>query len=406
MTRESESPGSQRARSASDAQTSNGQSQRKARPDRSGKKRKSDNSPPGRLARLWRRLRPPRRLKFTREGRYFVAITVGIGLAAINTGNNLLYLLLGWLLSVIIASGALSDVSMRGLRVRRRPPPRIFAERPFLMEISVENLKGSLSSYSIEIEDLVEREPLDKKCYFLKVPPGRIQRTSYRHTFPTRGIYEFTGFRIGTKFPFALFQKSRDVRESGEALVFPSVYPVPTPSPRAQNPGGTVATQIGRRGEFFGLREYRDGDDRRDIHWRSSARTGRLLVREYEDESQKRATILVDNALPLNEADEPGEDDAEALERAISLAASLATAYIGVSYAVKLMARGTQVPFSAGQPQLTRILRALALLPTVTADVPFSGAIDPRVESVLVVPTGVDAPGGRPTEVSHVLQAG
>ena len=68
-------------------------------------------------------------------------MTIAIGLAAINTGNNLLYVLLGWLLSTIIASGAMSDMSLRGLRILRKPPPRVFANRPFLMEISVDNIK-------------------------------------------------------------------------------------------------------------------------------------------------------------------------------------------------------------------------------------------------------------------------
>ncbi len=375
----------------------------------------------GFVPRVWRRIRPPRRLKFTREGRYFVAITVGIGLAAINTGNNLLYLLLGWLLSVIIASGALSEVTMRGLYVLRRAPGRIFAKQPFLMEISVENLKDSLSSYSIEIEDLVDHKPLDKKCYFLKVPPGRIQRTSYRHTFPRRGLYRFSGFRIGTKFPFALFRKTRDVSEASEALVFPAIYSVPPPTPRARHADGSLAAKLGRRGEFFGLREYREGDDSRDIHWRSTARSGRVLVREYEEESQKRATLLIDNALPPSadagdgegggkndsgEAGRPSAGDAEALEAAISLCASLAVTYIGLNYAIRFVSRGTHLPFSGGQPQLTRILKALALLPTVTGDTPFSGALDPRVESILVVPSGVAPPPGRPTDVSHLLQAG
>src|SRR5262245_9068948 len=123
----------------------------------------------GFLARVWRRLKPPRRLRVTREGRYFLFVTVAIGLAAVNTGNNLLYLLLGWLFSMIVASGALSEASLRGLRVTRRPPPRVHANRPFLMEISVANLKLRLSSFSIEIEDLVDDKPLDKKCYFLKI---------------------------------------------------------------------------------------------------------------------------------------------------------------------------------------------------------------------------------------------
>ncbi len=346
-------------------------------------------------------LRPPRRLRFTREGRYFVVITVGIGLAAINTGNNLLYLLLGWLLSLIVASGAMSDVTMRGLSVRRRWPGHIFAGQPFLMEISVENEKAGLASYSIEIEDLVDGTPLDKKCYFLKIPPTKTQRTSYRHTFSRRGMYRFDGFRIGTKFPFALFRKSRDVKSAGELIAFPAVFPIVPPPPRARHVGETQVARIGRRGEFFGLREYRVGDDRRSIHWRSSARTGRLMVREFEEESQRRATILVDNALPTDAS----RQLRDALEDAISLAASLAKAYLQRGFAVRLIARGAQVPFSAGTPQLTRILQTLALLDTVTDDRGFSAHQDPRVESVLVAPRGIAA-RNRPTEVSHVMEAG
>src|SRR5512143_3603931 len=150
-----------------------------------------------RLARLFRR---SRRLRSSREGKYFIAISVGVGLAAINTGNNLLFLLLGWMCSVIIASGILSELSLRGLVVTRVPPPRVFAGRPFLMGISLRNSKRRLPSFSIEVEDLVAPvgggapKPLDKKCYFLKIPAGRTQSTSYRHTFARRGLYRFEGF--------------------------------------------------------------------------------------------------------------------------------------------------------------------------------------------------------------------
>src|SRR5439155_1007210 len=90
-------------------------------------------------ARLRRWWRPPRRLQFTREGKYFVGITIGVGFAAINTGNNLLYLLLGMMLSLIIASGIMSEVSLRGLKVVRQPPSRLHARRPFLMGIGLSN---------------------------------------------------------------------------------------------------------------------------------------------------------------------------------------------------------------------------------------------------------------------------
>src|SRR5439155_14594703 len=113
--------------------------------------------------RLRRRFRPPRRLSFTREGRIIVFLSVGVGFAAINTGNNLLYLLLGWLLSFIIASGILSEMTLRALSVDRRPPPRIFAGEPFLMEVVIKNSKDTRASYSIEVEDLQGKTPIDKR---------------------------------------------------------------------------------------------------------------------------------------------------------------------------------------------------------------------------------------------------
>jgi len=355
-----------------------------------------------RLARLFRR---SRRLRSSREGKYFIAITIGVGLAAINTGNNLLFLLLGWMCSVIIASGVLSELSLRGLIVQRVPPPRVFAGRPFLMGISLRNAKGRLPSFSIEIEDLVGAgggsapKPLDKKCYFLKIPSGRTQSTSYRHTFARRGLYRFEGFRVATKFPFALFRKSRDVDHAGEVVVFPAVHPVLPQPPSAVHGIEDTRSRVGRRGEFFGLREAREGDDSRDIHWRSTAHKGRLMVREYEEEAQRRAAVLIDNALP---PDAPPEAE-EALERAVSMAASLAASYLQRGFSVKLIARGMTVPPAAGPAQLTRILRALALLPTVAPTVPFSGQAEPGGENLLVSRRG-HAPAQRPAFVGRVVE--
>ena len=364
--------------------------------------------PPRGLGRLLRRMRPPRRLTFTREGRWFVFLTVVIGLLAINTGNNLLYLLLAWLLSFIIASGVLSEVTMRGLHVSRRPPPQIYAGQPFLMEISVENQKAGMASYSIEIEDLMRGKPIDKRCYFLKIPQGRTQRTSYRHTFSRRGVYRFDGFRIATRFPFTLFRKSRDVDDSAEVVVFPKVTRVRPPPPRPRGHGTGASQRLGRRGDFFGLREWRQGDDRRDIHWASTARSGRVVVREHQDELERQVVIALDNALPpvvvrALAADEPLRADeaiADAFERAVTMAASLAAAYLEAGWAVELIARGGHVPMSAGKPQLTRILRELALLPAVTDDVALP-PLDPRNDRVLVSPAGVAA-AGRPAADHHL----
>jgi uncharacterized protein (DUF58 family) len=357
----------------------------------------------GLLARIRRRWRPPRRLSFTREGRIIVILAIGVGFAAINTGNNLLYLLLGWICSFIIASGVLSEMTLRQLIVERRPPPRIHAGEPFLMEVLIKNGKASRASYSIEVEDLLGKTPIDKRCYFLKIPEGKSQRTSYRHTFLRRGAYTLAGYRLATKFPFALFRKSRDIDAPLELLVYPARVPTVRPPARATTRGDSTTERLGRRGEFFGLREHRAGDDHRDVHWKSSARTGRMLVREYEDELARRVAIAVDNALPelVREAVADGvllpaqEAQVAAVERAISVASSLAASYLQAGWTVELAARGVHVRAGSGRMHEAKIARELALLPYTSDATPFA-PLAPSFESVLVQPRGWPAPGRPP----------
>jgi uncharacterized protein (DUF58 family) len=329
-----------------------------------------------------------RHLRFTREGKYFVALTLGIGFAAINTGNNLLYLLLGMMLAFIIGSGILSEVSLRSVEVVRRIPDRLFAKRPFLTAIGLKNTKRRLPSFSIEVEDLLADRPLEKKCYFLKVPAGRTQHTSYRHTFARRGLYRFSGFKVSTRFPFAFFQKSGRVEEPCEAVVFPEVRPLAPPARFGATPGEREAGRIERRGEFHGLRELRVGDDRRDIHWRKSAATGRMLVTEREEEKGRRVAIFLDNRRP--ELVSPA--DLDRIEDAVSEAASLAVHYVRLGYTVLLATRTVSVGPGEGQPFLTRALRALALLDFVETDVPYVAPASWSGGCVFVRPQGLTAP--------------
>jgi uncharacterized protein (DUF58 family) len=310
-------------------------------------------------------LTPRRRFPPTREGWWFLVATLLLGLAAINAGLNLLFLVWGMMLFLVLASGVLSELCLRQLLVTRKTPPSIHAGAPYLMGIALSNRKRRLPSFSVEVEDLVAGKPLDKRCYFLKLPAGRTQETAYRHQISQRGRHVLTGFRLSTKFPFGLIQKSRDVVDAQELLIYPALVRVPESLLR-----GFPATHgLGRQkwrsrsGDFIGLRDYRAGDDPRDIHWRSSARRGVRLVRESEDDEGLEATVLFDSA------GVPGISR-DAFEAAVSMAASVAHVLLQRGYRIGLGARGADITPEGGPVQLTRILRFLALIEPAAPSLP------------------------------------
>ncbi len=330
-----------------------------------------------------RLFRPTRKLRFTREGKYFVALSLGIGFAAINTGNNLLFLVLGMMLALIVGSGILSELSLRSLAVKRRVPDRIFADRPFLMEISLSNAKRRIPSFSIEIEDLLAGQTIARTCYFLKLPAGKRQRTSYRHTFPRRGLYRFSGFNISTKFPFAFFRKTRPIDSPAEVVVFPAIHPLSSPQLTTSHFGERTSGRLDRRGDFHALREYHQGDDPRSIHWRKSARLGRLMIRQNENQSARRITIFFDNQ---SRVDSPAERERQ--EQAVCQVASLAAHYIDRSYTVQLITRGQAVDPGQGQRHLNRLLTALALLEFTDDQKPLAAPSTWTGEHLMVGHTG------------------
>src|SRR6185503_18173403 len=133
------------------------------------------------------------------------------------------------LLSLIIVSGVLSELSLRHLTVTRRLPPRAQVGRPHLVEIEVFNHKDKVPSYAIEVEDLRAGQPADKRCFFLKISPRSAQVAAYRRTPARRGRDHHVGFRVATRFPFGLFEKSREVTADDELIIYPAVDPVQLP---------------------------------------------------------------------------------------------------------------------------------------------------------------------------------
>jgi uncharacterized protein (DUF58 family) len=305
----------------------------------------------------------PRRFPPTREGWWFLLLTLVVGAAAVNAGINLLFLVFGMMIFLILASGVLSELCLRELEVTRRPPSSIHAGAPYLMGIAVRNQKKRLPTFSLEVEDLVAEKPVDRRCYYLKLPAGRVQETAYRNTLNRRGYHELTGFRLSTRFPFGLIRKSRDIQAPMRLLVYPALMPVPEHivyGKKAEE-GRKQTRSPSRRGDFYGLREFRPGDDPRDIHWRASARRGRLFLRESEDETSRRVAILLED-LASGDGSDDRDENAAAFEGAVSMAASLAVQLLRRGFHVGLAAGATYLPPGAGPAHAAQILETLALV--------------------------------------------
>jgi uncharacterized protein (DUF58 family) len=315
--------------------------------------------------RLLRRWRPPRKLKFTREGKYFLGITLGVGFAAINTGNNLLYLLLGMLLSLIVLSGVMSELSLRDLNVVRRLPTRAQVGRAHLVEIEVFNRKKRIPSYAIEVEDLRAGQPADKRCFFLKISPSSAQVAAYRRSPQRRGRDRHIGFRIATRFPFGLFEKSREVACDGELIIYPAVDPLRLRNDEAgRRFGGGGISGRGSGDEVFGLRPMREGDDPRDIYWRKSTLLDQLVLRERARETRPDIELTLEVRRPA----EGGDEWSVHFERRIRDIASRAVAHLKRGDGVTIVTTAGDRVRADRSVGADRVLRFLALLEAV--DVP------------------------------------
>ena len=331
--------------------------------------------PPSRFRLGLSRMRPPRKLKFTREGKFFVGITLGVGFAAVNTGNNLLYLLLGMLLALIIVSGLMSELSLRDLTVVRRLPLRAQVGRPHLVEIEVFNHKGRVPSYAIEVEDLRAGQPADKRCFFLKISPKSAQVAAYRRTPAKRGRDKHVGFRIATRFPFGLFEKSREVPAEGELIIYPAVDPVQLPTmPAGRYSGGDAAFGRGHGDDYLGLKLLREGEDPRDVHWRKSAAVGQLVARERARDARPDVVLTLD----VIRADDAKDEWLNTFERKIRDVASRAVAHIKRFDAVTIRTTTNDAVRADRSTGADPLLRFLALIEAVPSSSAHSAAKGPR----------------------------
>lgn len=306
-----------------------------------------------------------RHRRITLEGIMFIVLTLVIGLAALNTGANLLYLVLSMMLCLLLLSGVVSSLTLVGLKVKRFAPKQAVAGEPQLARLEILNRKPLLSSYSLRFIDLDSKKEEVGAGYIFRLAPGKTHNLSYHIFFPRRGLYQLERIRIGSRFPFGFFERSIDFKLGHQLLVYPQLIDV-----RSLIHGHSIdsgETESGRKGlgsSLYGLREYTLEDSARWIHWKVSARARKIMMREFEKEEKRRVSIILNNSVKKKE--ELTQQLIEDFERAVIFAASFARFLLEQDYTVQLLTASGKVSFGIGQSHLHRLLRALALIELTT----------------------------------------
>ncbi len=317
----------------------------------------------------------PRKLRPTRAGWCFLAIVLGVGFAALNTGNNLLYLILALLLGFLVLSGLLSEASLRGLVVERRLPRELFASRPGRVLLRIRNEERRLPSYAVSVEDrLVGAERADGiaagRCFVLRIGARETVERTYSFEPERRGELRFLGCRLSTRFPFGLFVKSVDLPLEATALVYPELHEVPDRPDRARRDGSDGGRREAPDGdELAGLREWSEGDSVKRVHWRRTLRQQRLVVGVREDDAAAEVDVLL--SLPPGLAEEQ-------IEARVSRAGSEVVHHLAAGRSVGLATSLRRIAPGHGPAHRTSLLSLLARIAPEDERADDSGAADAR----------------------------
>jgi len=324
-----------------------------------------DEPPPG-LARSLRArigvwLRPPRRLRPTLAGWLFMLMVVAVIGAALNTGNNLLYMLCSLMLAMIAASGVLSESSLRRVVVRRQLPRTAFVGRPAAGRLRVRNPRRWLPIAALAFQDRPGRacDGVAEEVVVPWIPPGEETSWPVEYRFRRRGLHRFGGHRVSTTYPFGLFRKWYDLPGPDDVLVYPELD---TGGALADDPGPRRGERDGLGpgldGDYQGLRDFVDGEDARRIHWKTSARRGALVAVERGRSAGAACTVYL---LPGgNPAD--GEAYATAFEAAVSRAAGAVVRWLDAGDEVGLVSPAARFAPGRGEAQKRALLGHLAVV--------------------------------------------
>lgn len=271
------------------------------------------------------------RLTITYEGFYYLFVLFFVVIGAFLREINLLLLLTGMMIGPLVFNWWAITTTLRGLVVTRNLPERICAGDLLIIELSVTNSRSRNDSWAISLEDPIRRlesstspQTSSAQVMAVRVRAGETQRLIYRGRLMQRGHYQFGPACISTRFPLGLLRRSMQVKCTDQLVVYPQLGQLTRQWTKLVQ-SERLGTQQSRHrhglveGDFYGLRDWRSGDSRRWIHWRTSAKRGSLKIRQFERQRNQNLALIVDLWHPGN----PDASESSPCERAVSFAATI-----------------------------------------------------------------------------------
>lgn len=278
------------------------------------------------IAHLW----PNQRLRLTREGWRYGLVWVGLLFFGLYQQINLILLVAGLAAGPVASSIFVSAAMLRRLRVGRRVPDYAFSGEPLAIDYTLDNDRKYLAALAMVVAD--ELVPVERASgatglgpivFFPRVAGLSRQKARWQGTAPARGRYRFRTLELVTRSPFGLLERELSIADEDTLVVYPTIGRL---ARRWQNKHleasearrGSRSDRSIQQQEYHGLRDYRPGDSPRWIHWRTTARIGVPMVKEFEQHHEQDLAILLDPWLPRTHATPEGREAVEAAIRFVA----------------------------------------------------------------------------------------
>jgi uncharacterized protein (DUF58 family) len=309
------------------------------------------------------------RQQVTRTGLAYSGAIVIVTLAAVLSANNLLFLILAAMLSILAISGFVSKLTLAGLEIDLLLPPHISARRTVRATVRLKNLKRWMPSFSIRVTGAppsriaspthdrpgnISPSGYDGALFFPVIPGGVTLEEPIELRFPTRGRHSERTFQLTTGFPFGFAERRETVTLRHDVIVYPCLDPRPSFQSLADSIAGEI--EAWRRGpghDFYRIRPYEALESARHVDWKATAHTRSLQVREFARDEDQMVVIFLDlDATP---------DQRAWFETAVECAAFVAFRLSESGHRVRLLTQNFDLA-SPAEGDIHAILTYLALV--------------------------------------------